>query len=209
MSTWKMPPKNNDSCSCASSQGLFVTNRLISICISGALFVLCATFITGYFLGKKYHVEHYTQKIADDIFVDTVYTSVVSNAIIEDVADEMGVAEKIKDVPADPCESTSICDQSELASEHNLTKNSDVNKKYYAELIGFGTENAAQQFVKKLAHKGVQVEMKKRISKTARGKKTFWYQVVTMVYEDKSEMQKLIDSVVKEEKLRDVYIRTC
>jgi hypothetical protein len=197
MNKWKASSKNNDACSCANSQGLCLSNRFISIALSGGLFLLCVTFTTGYFLGKKYSVEHYMQQTAQDLFVDTVYTSVASNAALEKSVSDGDMAEVVQD------------ELLKVADELDVAKDTDLGKKYYAELIGFGTENAAQQFVKKLSCKGIDVEMKKRTSTTARGKKRFWYQVVTMMYEDKTEMQKIIDRIVKEEKLRDVYIRTC
>ncbi len=84
-----------------------------------------------------------------------------------------------------------------------------IEKKYYAQLIGFGTQQAAQRFVKKLAKKQIPVEIVKHCSRTAQGKTINWYQVVTMPYEDKQQLLNLVDSVQKTEKIQDARIVAC
>ena len=60
-----------------------------------------------------------------------------------------------------------------------------------------------------MAKKNIVSEVKKRISKTAKGKVISWYQVVTPTYSDKVELEALVAKLVKEEKLNDTRIVAC
>lgn len=80
---------------------------------------------------------------------------------------------------------------------------------YFAQLVGFGTAHAAQQFVQRLSRKEIPVMVRKRQSRTARGRFITWYQVVTEKYSDRAELDRLVQRLKKEEKLNDVQIVTC
>jgi len=84
-----------------------------------------------------------------------------------------------------------------------------VSMRYYAQLIGFGTEKAAHLFVKKLAAKGIETEIKKRVSKTVKGRTSYWYQVVTTTYTNKDDLSELVSRISKEENIKDASIRVC
>lgn len=88
-------------------------------------------------------------------------------------------------------------------------QNNEVATRYYAQLIGFGTAQAADQFVNRITKRGFPAKVEKRTSKTTRGKKVSWYQVVTDVYVDKADLEKVIEIIVWQEKLKDVRIVTC
>jgi hypothetical protein len=77
------------------------------------------------------------------------------------------------------------------------------------QLIGFGTEKAAQKFVQKLALKNIETFVKKRISKTAKGRTVYWYQVVTPPYDNKETLTLLVNKLAKEERLSGIYIGSC
>lgn len=204
--------KNNDTCPCSRQQGFFFSVRHISIIIASILFMQCATFITGYFLGKKQPVDGYVQQAMNDVLADTIYTSVVSHGTVPEQLATDTISATINDVHTSIVTMDPIRKKQDTVSIDcldNVTDNHEVDKKYYAELIGFGTEAAALQFVKKLAGRGITVEMKKRTSKTARGKVTFWYQVITPLFESKNEMQAFTDGIIASEKLKNVQIRTC
>ena len=80
---------------------------------------------------------------------------------------------------------------------------------YYAQLIGFGTQKAADNFVKKLERKGIQAKVHTRQSKSARGKNYYWYQVVTELYDNKNELEIVVNCIKNDEKIHDVRIVTC
>ena len=66
-----------------------------------------------------------------------------------------------------------------------------------------------QKFVQKLALKDVETCVKKRISKTAKGRTIYWYQVVTPPCDDKEALTTLVNRLTKEEKLSGTYISSC
>ncbi len=194
----------SNACRCISNQGLFVPNRQLSAIIAALLFVAFCIFISGYFLGKKYAAEQFTAAIRQDSFADHIYTSVLSTTPEQ--------AETNNDLLTTTVAQNPVATQELLVAQEpiaSLSDVSDLTQNYYAQLIGFGTEKAAQQFVSKLAAKGTLTEVKKRASKTVKGKTSYWYQVVTPAYADKYELSTLVDKIAKEENLKDVCIKVC
>ena len=206
------------SCHCSDMKGLYVPNRQLSFVVAGIIFALFATFMTGYFLGQRSAVAQFTHQIHQDSFADQIYASVFSLAENQE-HDDSGlhdaantpvpintqqeqqsiVVQNVQDNVQDKAEPV----LSEQPVEH------DASTSYYAQLIGFGTAQAANRFVRRLAQKGVTVQSKKRVSKTAKGRTIAWYQVVTPHYTDKTELEAFVSKLSKEEKLKDVRIITC
>lgn len=96
----------------------------------------------------------------------------------------------------------------------SFTKNSEDEEVahqplYYAQLIGFGTPWAAHQFVNHITKKGFSAKVEKRVSRTTKGKKICWYQVVTDMYTDKVYLEDIVDMLTKQEKLKGVRIVSC
>lgn len=77
----------------------------------------------------------------------------------------------------------------------------NVSKQYYAQLVGFGTVEAARICVKKLKRYGVPALVEDRVSKTGGGKLHRWYQVVT---EPQDSPDALIAIVERAKKLLSV-----
>lgn len=218
MNKWEDSFKKNESCQCSRNDGLFVPNRQLSLIVAGLLFLAFSIFMTGYFLGKKNVVEQFSEKIQQEAFADQVYTSVlaatqdseqksVNNLLVTD-ADIVDIASEI------PAQSSSqnINEEIVVAKNteiENTTSQDASTARYYAQLIGFGTEKAAQLFVNKLAAKGIETEIKKRTSKTVKGRASYWYQVVTAAYSNKNDLVVLVDKIAKEENIKDASIRTC
>ena len=218
MNKWQDPVKKNDGCLCSHNQGLFIPNRQLSFIVATFLLIIFAVFMTGYFLGKKIVVEQLTEKIQQEAFADHVYASVITQMPHDKQVLENSTLTCKEDsaLEAETSLSTS-CMKSEIeivqenkgTEEDSLTAIDKELTHYYAQLIGFGTEKAAQLFVKKLATKGIETEIKKRASKTAKGRTSYWYQVVTLYYTNKDELSELVDRITKEEKIKDATIRVC
>lgn len=83
----------------------------------------------------------------------------------------------------------------------------EVNKPQYAQLIGFGTKQAAQAFVARLKKHNVPVILKTIMSKTASGKQRTWYQAITPTYESSKELQEQIAKIKKLEHIRGSDIK--
>lgn len=221
MSKWedsfrKTPVENSGSkvCHCSDNQGLFVANRQLSFVVAILLFLAFAIFMTGYFLGKKKVVEQFAQEMHQEAFADKIYTSMLSATQEQDptatalLVTDATVAEVI-DMPLSDTSSQSINQSIAIAEQEIVEVDRARDKLYYAQLIGFGTEKAAQLFVKKLSTKGIETELKKRVSKTAKGRTSYWYQVVTAAYSNKDDLVALVDKLAKEENIKDACIRVC
>jgi len=201
MNKWEDSFKRSEpSCYCSSNQGLFVPNRQLSLIVAGLLFLGFCTFMTGYFLGKKNVVEQFSEKIQKEAFADQVYTTVVANAQEQesDLPTSLVTDVEIAQLAPQPIETIELATHSELPTTF-----------YYGQLIGFGTEKAAHLFVNKLASKGIDTEIKKRVSKTVKGRTSYWYQVVTPAYSNKNDLIVLVDRIAKEENIKDASICAC
>ncbi len=193
MNKWEDSFKRNEpSCYCSSNQGLFVPNRQLSLIVAGLLFLGFCTFMTGYFLGKKNVVEQFSEKIQKEAFADQVYTTVLANA--QEQENDVEIAQ----ATPQSIETIELVPGCELPTTF-----------YYGQLIGFGTEKAAHLFVNKLASKGIDTEIKKRVSKTVKGRTSYWYQVVTAAYSNKNDLIVLVDKIAKEENIKDASICAC
>lgn len=203
--SFKKTSDNSTTCYCSSNQGLFVPNRQLSFIIAGLLFLFFTIFMTGYFWGKKSALESFATQIEQDAFADQVYTSVIATSSIGLHSEQPEAHGTLLMTEA------AIVETSSLGNEEVVVENVPQIScpRYYAQLIGFGTEKAAHLFVKKLASKGIDTEVKKRTSESAKGRISHWYQVVTNAYADKNELLQLVDRIAKEENIKDTNIRTC
>lgn len=200
---------NGSTCHCITNQGLFMPNRQLSAIVAGLFFLFFCIFIAGYFLGKKYAAEQFIQKMQVNSLDDNFYTSTLS---VDEAAHGDGLL-----VMNEENSSTEIVSNEVLIPQESvITLNQDIvipnpeeQKQYYAQLIGFGTEKAAEQFVKRLSSNGINTEIKKRVSKTVKGRTSYWYQVVTAAYHNRDDLSRIVDKLVKDEKLKDVCIRVC
>lgn len=203
----------NKMCHCSSDQGLFVPNRQLSILVALLLLLAFSIFMAGYFLGKKKAVEQFAEKIHQEAFADQIYTTVLSAA-----QDQQSVLNNLLVTNGDDStlspESTNqdvVAEQDIVVAQSLLQDASEnmIKQRYYAQLIGFGTEKAAQLFVKKLLAKGIETEVKKRVSKTVKGHTSYWYQVVTAPYSNKNDLSAVVDRLAKEENIKGACIRSC
>ncbi|MDP3787730.1 MAG: hypothetical protein Q8Q60_00250 [Candidatus Chromulinivorax sp.] len=90
-----------------------------------------------------------------------------------------------------------------LDNRSSITESVVDNKQpQYAQLIGFGTKQAAQAFVTRLKKHHVPVVLKTIISKTASGKQRTWYQAITPTYESAKELQDQVSKIKRLEHIR-------
>jgi hypothetical protein len=203
----KISIENNGTqmCHCSDNHGLFIPNRQLSAIVAVILLLAFSIFMTGYFLGKKKVVEQFTQDMRQDAVADKIYTTLLSTSSEAVTTDALLVTH------ADDTTQTSSLMSEEIVVAAATTDISldTQGPSYYAQLIGFGTEKAAQLFVKKLSAKGIETEVKKRTSKTAKGNTSYWYQVVTAQYSNKDDLLHLVDKLTKEENIKDARVCIC
>lgn len=176
--------ENNNICT--------ITDRQAAFIVSGIAFSCFISFAIGYFMGLSHETETVIAEIRADAFADEIASALYARETPQDKVLDLYTSASIE------AEAPSIQEQKE-----------EVNVGYYAQLIGFSRRETASECVNKWKKKGFDVHIKKRESKTAKGKTVYWYQVVTQRYTNKKELEQIVDLLKKQEKLKDVCIITC
>ncbi len=169
-----------------SSDKLIFERQKVSIILAGILLMILGAFLTGFFWGYR--------RAANDVQIEIVKTS---------FADQISYAGLPQ--TTDDQEQNTIKPVENVIVDEVLTAES---KKYYAELIGFGRLKPAQLFADKMEQKGYNVLIKKRTSKTGKGKLVSWYQAVTDEYSDKQALEQLLEAIKQTERLQDIKIKS-
>lgn len=209
------------TCQCQDKHGVFLTSRRFGWLISAVLLFCLFTFIAGYFFGKKNAVEKFYDKIEQDSFADHIYYSMCSmydkGALEQNngggtegdettEASQPAAASTVK--PADAVAQQPVVAQSTVGAEKEKVEEKEAPQ-YYAELVGFGTQAAAEKCAAQLKKKNITVLVKRRHSKTARGRVTTWYQVVSEMFSDKNDLLAFVDDVSARKGLKNVRIVSC
>jgi len=215
MNSFQEQDNNKKTCICTSISGLFIPNRRLSLVTAAGILIVFITFITGYFIGQHSAIESFSNKIDQESFADQIYASLfapgeykssreLSEQENEQITQGIEVLEEKSDM------NTKEIVQADYKGEQQSIPSSLIPKEeYYAQLIGFGTEQAAQKFAQRLIKQKILVTVKRRRSKTAKGKMVSWYQVVTQKYNDKEKLCRLVDRIEKTEKIKGTHIISC
>lgn len=215
-------------CSCYDN-GVCLDNRHLSWVVAFALLLGFSFFVAGFFLGKHRALHDLRITLDQDSLADKIYTSLCttqedkmmmaqqedddvelvesSESDYRQLADaEVAIMSSESSLP-EPDSPEGIAREASSSADKNEVLESST--RYFAQLVGFGTRQAAQKFVQRLQQVDIPVEVKDRHSKTAKGKKVTWYQVVTTSFSDKGELEKLVNEIKVKERLKDVRIITC
>lgn len=207
---------SKDSCSCYKS-GLCVDSRHLSWMVAVIMVLFFLFFVSGYFVGKRKVLEDMHKSVVQESFADKIYASLCTmqsnnsfyvarqESIQDRVEEDFSCVQNHEELAEDMPEENKIEQQIDVAQ---TVSEETVNKLYYAQLVGFGTHEAALQFCNRLAEQ-FPVAVKERCSRTAKGKKVTWYQVVTEQFQDRQKLEALVKKVQLKERLRDVRIVTC
>jgi len=200
-------------------KGLCVTNRSVSLAVAGALLCLVSVFLVGFFAGQRSAAQHFIDKAGQGAFADHIYAAMCGLSGTAEQQDEIANAEGGEvETPATSMESSGLSSD-DLASQDSVSEvsasqdsandeaeASESGSESYAQLIGFGTAKAAQDYVRRLKKKGIPVFMQKRHSRSTKGRLVTWYQVVTEKFRDEEKLQALVARLEKEEKLQGISI---
>ncbi len=197
-------------CLCTSSEGFFITKKQASITTAIILFLFLAFFISGFFIGKKGSIEEFSNRLLNGSFEDQAKYSFYSLYGGNPASEENEEGDSDSEYDEDQQENTDEdMIKSEIETQKIINENSiaPTSTKYVAELIGFGSESAAKQFVNKLQKKGYNVYSKERKSIMPRNKSVrYWYQIVTDDFADKAQLEDLVEKLKITEKLSGVKI---
>ena len=174
--------KTDESLPVAYNSALYLSNRQVSWLIASLILLSFFIFIAGYFLGQRKAVEYRAE------FVYGMMPPQHDNQV-----------EAHNNIPT-----------AEAPMLDDVIKNDVSDEQFYkAQLIGFGTLRATNQFVDRLQQKNMPVRVQERHSKTAQGKEVIWYQVTTELFSDRQELTAFVERIKKEERLKDIRIIAC
>ncbi len=205
--------------------GLFIPHRetswLVSIFLGSAFTVL----FLGYWWGYRSAINTFLVTSEQESFADTINYSLYTMNDLEigefetkeeDTAnvDNADQSDESDDQVEQALGATTVPEEAEVPacqSVGNVVQEIPVatpkmTKVYVAPLAGFGTLQAAQAFAKKIQTIDPYVMVKKRVSKTARGKTVAWYQAVTGEFDNEEKLQAVLDQLKQKEHLKDVKI---
>lgn len=184
-----------------NESGFFLPHRELSWIIAVALLLSLTMFCAGYFWGQRRAVTQFLSKVKEESFADALTYGMYAFGQMPETEEE--VAE----------EGTEEGTETEVGEENNqlevvekIIQEPESTVRYVAPLVGFGTLSAARSFAQRVQERGTPVVIKERASTTQKGKKIVWYQAVTHEYQDKAELQQLIDKIKRAEKIEDVTI---
>ena len=142
-----------------------------------------ALFVSGYMVGKTAVMRSVTDKVIDDSFEDRAqYALHQMYGKPEDSSDDSA-----SDVSAEEDEPETL---------------------YYAQLIGFGVKQNAEQFINRVKKMGIPVTLKTRVSKKPRGNTITWYQVTTDEYPSEEALRTDLAKLSKRENLKNIRIQS-
>lgn len=199
-------------------RGLLLDKRQLSRIASAIIIILFCVFVAGYYLGKRTALQEFSQAVEQGSFSDHIFSSMCSmyeakdepsgeEAEVSDVTEQQAPAEVAPVDTPDAAESAVKNTVQPVADEAaQVAESSAIHQKYYAQLAGFGTQQAAQKLTQRLAQRGITTHVKKRPGKTPKGRKTTWYQVVTPTYNDKEELTQITGLIQRLEHIKDIRI---
>jgi hypothetical protein len=185
--------------------GLFLPNRELSWVIALALVLSFLMFSFGYFWGQRRAVSQFLYKVKEESFADgitySLYAMNPQEVTEEDSSHDGSELDEPEVIEDEAQESTP-----EQLVTTPLAAPASPQLVYVAPLVGFGTLHAANTFAQRVKKRDIPVIVKQRSSKTQRGRKIVWYQVVTQEYAEKSDLEKVIAQVQEKEKIKQVKI---
>jgi cell division septation protein DedD len=185
--------------------------------VAGALLCLVSVFLVGFFVGQRSAAQQFIDRAGQGAFADHIYAAMCglsgTSEQQEDAANADGGETEASDegqlqVTSDEVVSAVAPVQTPEATSDE-TETSESGSECYAQLIGFGTAKAAQDYANRLKKKGIPVFVQKRHSRSAKGRLVTWYQVITEKFRDEEKLQALIARLKEEEKLQGIHIVAC
>lgn len=188
------------NCHCGDPATLIVDRYAASRVLAVLLLVSFFVFAAGYFMGKRSLAQEAMLDTERTAFADHVSFALNASpdheALAQAMPQEQGVDnQKIQTVEADKA----ICAPAVVATAV------DKGLQHRALLFG-GTKKAVTEFAHRLQNRGITVEVRERVGKTAKGKTRHWYQAVTTPYSNKDDLMAVVTTITDLEKLKNVEI---
>lgn len=193
-----------------NNKDIQINNRQAAWLLSGLFAIGFFLFIAGYFLGQRQAVQSFSQKVDQESLADQISSSLFmlyDASAPEEEEDDVELSES-EELANEESEEDQSSQTEDGETSERLVQDEPENKLYYyAPLIGYGTKRAADKFCQKLTQQGIPVEVKSYPSRSPRGRKITWYQVVTKPYTDKHALEQLVTQISEREHLKGVRIK--
>jgi cell division septation protein DedD len=207
----------------SDQNGILITKKEASVCAATLVVLGLLIFIGGYFYGKQSVIDGFTQKATQESFNDKVDYLLTMQSFAEknggvEVLDgqatpiatqaantEMEVPALLQDFSSDVNEISSKENKNSRKNKQELKSEPKSEKKHnhYAVLSGFSKRANAAALVARLKTQNIDVEVKKKTSKSASGKVTrTLFQVITKSYDSRNDVQNIVDKVLSIEKIK-------
>lgn len=181
-------------------EGLALSARQTSMLVASVCMAAVLVFLGGYVVGKKQSFAQVIAQIEHDSLADQIYASVCS--LYEAESDhELGAHHEYHDQLAG--------ETSALKCPVSTAQEKNEASLYVGQLLSYHIRPYADQFVQKMAKKNVPLEIRTRKSVATNGEVKEWYQVVTKPYEDRHELELVVEQVSQEEKITGAQIVMC
>lgn len=228
----KYEKNNYQSDERSTQEGIMIPARYVGLCGASIVMILASVFMGGYFWGKKQALETFCKSTDRDSLADQIFVALcgaadskdshqsTNNDDLDEVIEEQETTVLVAGDSQSPDQVT-VANQSNdqsaqaesahpISSEKTCHSPDSQKAPHYAELIGFGSLQGAKRFAQRIREKNhLNVSVKKRISKTVKGRTVTWYQVVTEPYANEQELISLVNVVKQQERLNDVRIVNC
>lgn len=200
---------NQDLCmTCLQNPHYLILSKKTASRLTALLFLISFfIFVAGYFLGKKKLAEDFSHMVERTSFSDQINFALTS--LYDKEGGEIKPATPISEDTVQVSEGEAPKNLESLALDEISPSQNEIqeeSQKKYAALLFGGNLKSVTQFAQRLETHGITVAVKKRLSKTAKGKKIYWHQAVTQVYDTKLELETLIAKIQQLEKINDIKI---
>lgn len=167
-------------------------SRMSAVVLLAGFFI----FVVGYFVGKRRALSEYMTQIEKESLTDQMYSAVAT--LYEGSGSEQ--------VILDEAQNDSLI-ENEPQIENASTQQTADSPRYYAQLASFRRRQDADPLVARLKKHGIITEIVEITSKSRQGRAVKWYQVITQKYEDRSDIEKLVQIIKKSENIHDIAIK--
>jgi cell division septation protein DedD len=206
---------------------LSMGRKTVSWVMAGLILSGALIFGVGYFMGYRHALvsvqnqikqtnlqDQAAQVLAEDAAQDLNTAAVVEDPEkwngdleMEQVLPTSQTAAQAVNVPSEVVVADSKSAQLESSAQTDDEQESTQGS-YYAELVGFGYQKAAQDFVAKAKRKGYPVILVEKTNRTGKGRVVTWYQAVTENFSSKAELERLIRTIKRTEHLQGIKIKS-
>lgn len=208
---------NHETCYCKDKHTIVIDRRSASRMTSCLALAVFLVFATGYFVGKRHSVQEELESHELALFANRIQYAIdeqcnLTEADAQEQADSLDqehitLAENNVHATENVSAEATPDDFPLITAASQSCEPQQNNVRYVALLAGYGTKQAAQQFVQRLEKKGIKAEIKDRVSTNSQKKSRKWYQVTTEKYDSKQALTLLVGQIKGEEHLgNDVRI---